>query len=266
MKDTPETLSHVTVLGSGTSMGVPVIGCKCAVCLSSNPHNKRFRSSLLLTTTSGKHIVFDTSPEFRLQMLAAGVSKLQHVIYTHTHADHCHGFDDLRGIYFSHHLPIHCYLQAEDLADLKTRFAYAFEEGGYLGEKPKIQLHEIKLQPFDIEGLEFDPVLLPHGGSNTLAFRVGRFAYATDFKAFPPRDIDHWKGKVDVMVASGLRHRAHNTHSTVGETLELFAKLGVQRGVITHLSHEIDHEIHSKELPPHVSFAYDGMRVDLGDR
>lgn len=256
-------LSHATILGSGTSMGVPTIGCECGVCTSNDPKNQRYRTSIMVTTADGTNIVFDTAPEFRLQMLREGVRRVENIIYTHTHADHCHGFDDLRGLYFGQQSPVTCHLKKVDLEELRDRFSYAFEERGYLGEKPQIHLQEIGLDQFNINGLEIDPVLLPHGGYETLGFRIGRFAYATDFKFFPSECIDRWKGKVDVMIASGLRHRAHSTHSTIGETIELFAKLGVRHGVITHLSHEVDYTSHSKELPPNVVFAYDGLRVDL---
>lgn len=244
-------------------MGVPVIGCECFVCKSSNPRNQRYRSSIMLTTTSENHIVFDTSPEFRLQMLRAGVKRVQNIVYTHTHADHCHGFDDLRGLYFSQNAPITCHLKKEDLDEIRHRFSYAFEDRPYAGAKPIIVLQEITEKCFIIDGLELEPIVLPHGGYRTLAFRVGRFAYATDFKSFPEEYIERWKGKIDVMIASGLRHRPHKTHSTIGETLEVFNRLGVQRGIITHLSHEVDYESHSEELPAHVSLAHDGMRVDL---
>ena len=244
-------------------MGVPVIGCDCAVCTSRDERNQRYRTSLMLTTTTGNHIVFDTTPEFRLQMLRAKVKHLHTVVYTHLHADHSHGFDDLRGVYFAHNEPLHIWAKQEDLDELKSRFAYAFENTGYHATKPDLRTHPIGDGPFVAEGLEVENLSLPHGNSQTLAFRIGNFAYATDFRRFEPHHIARWRGKIDTMVASGLRFRPHNTHSSIAETIDLFNALEVRRGIITHMSHDVEYVRDSQGLPPHISLAYDGMRVDL---
>lgn len=255
---------QVTILGSGTSTGVPVLGCSCDVCKSRDPRNERWRASILIKTSEGIPIVIDTGPEFRLQLIRAQVSELQHVIYTHLHADHCHGFDDLRGLFFNSGNPISCYLDAEYIGELKNRFHYAFEDTGYLGGRPDIHLNPLPQDGgrFDIAGQEADTIRLPHGNVLTNAFRFGNFAYATDFKEFPQEAIERWRGKIHTMVASGLRWREHKTHSTISETLAIFKALGVKRGIVTHMNHEIEYVRDSKLIPEGVELAYDGLVID----
>lgn len=257
---------RVTLLGSGTSTGVPVIGCQCDVCMSNNSYNKRMRTSLALTRDDGKNIIFDTSPEFRMQVLRAEIRTLEAVIYTHIHADHCHGFDDLRAFYFQGKAPVPCYLGAEYKTEFRSRFSYAFEDTGYIGTKPQVDLRIIpEKSPFRVGELEFDFLRLPHGNATSYAYRIGDFAYATDFKKFTPEQIAHWHGKIDTMVASGIHFGEHATHSTIPETIELFKALKVRDGVITHIAHDVDHERDSRRLPKGVRFGYDGMTLMINN-
>lgn len=260
MKD---TTIQVTVLGSGTSTGVPVIACQCSVCLSKSPFNKRTRASILITDGNGKNLVVDTSPDFRTQILRHDVRHLEYVLYTHTHADHCHGLDDLRAFYFFHKVPVECWIATRHVRELRERFAYVFHETGYMGTKPQIHLNEIKSSHFKVGDFEVEMVEVPHGNDLTSAYRIGSFAYATDFKEFPQKVIDMWKGKVKYMIASGIGFKEHPTHSSVPETIKLFEKLEVSKGVITHLSHSIDYERDKVQLPTHVEYAYDGMSFTL---
>ena len=251
----------VTILGSGTSTGVPVIGCDCDVCLSDVPENKRLRTSIMLTRLdTNEHLVIDTTPDFRAQMLRENVKRLKKVLYTHTHADHLHGFDDLRAFYFHSREKLECYLKKSDLEDVKRRFSYAFEATGYQGVAPQVELVEIGTEPFKVwDDFTVEPIELVHGNVKSTAFRFGRFAYATDFKTFTQADIEKWRGKITTMVCSGLHFRTHYTHSIIPETLELLDQLEVENGIITHTSHEVDYHKVNDALPNGRKIAYDGM-------
>lgn len=257
----------VQILGCGTSTGVPVLGCSCQVCVGGNERNQRWRTSIALQTPSGQPLVVDTGPEFRLQALRAGLGTLQRVIYTHIHADHVHGFDDLRGLYFNNQKPISCWLHPDYIKELRHRFHYAFEDTGYLGGRPEIKLISLPDNHgvFSVGDMEVETFLVPHGNALTNIFRFGRFGYATDFKYFTDEVIRAWRGKLHTLVASGLRWKDHKTHSTIPETLELFEKLDVQRGIITHMSHDVDYAKDSEKMPSGVELAYDGMQLTIPD-
>lgn len=254
----------IEILGSGTSTGVPSIGCHCPVCLSTETRNQRLRSSILITRQdTSKNIVIDTTPDFRTQMLRSRSEALEHVLYTHTHADHCHGFDDLRVFYFHSKKPVDCWIHHVHAKEFRTRFFYAFEETLYPGTKPKVVLHEIDDQIFVIDGLPVQPYLLPHGKEFSTAYRIGSFVYATDFKSIPDKILESWKGTVKTMIASGVGFGQYPTHSSVDETVAVFQKLEVDFGVITHLSHEVDSIRDSSKLPEGIQFAYDGMQIEV---
>ncbi|MBC7660306.1 MAG: MBL fold metallo-hydrolase [Chitinophagaceae bacterium] len=253
---------RVHILGSGTSSGVPVIGCHCKVCMSKDPKNHRTRASIALVH-DGQTLLVDTAPEMRLQVLRAGIDAIDGLLYTHMHADHTAGFDDLRGFYFKSRTALNAYLLPEYAPDLKARFRYAFEDTGYYGVTPQVTLHSIPDAPFTIAGFPIDPVRLVHGNVPSCGFRVGRFAYVTDFKNFPTAKIAEWRGKIDVMVASGIHFGTHPTHSVIPETLQLFDDLGVKRGIISHLAHDVDYVEHAALLPDFAEYSFDGMTIDL---
>jgi phosphoribosyl 1,2-cyclic phosphate phosphodiesterase len=255
----------ITILGSGTSTGVPVLGCSCNVCMSPSTFNKRWRASILIQTSQGQNIVVDTGPEFRLQALRAGIRTLQHVIYTHIHADHLHGFDDLRGLYFNSGKPIDIFLDRDYVAELRHRFHYAFEDTGYLGGRPKLNLIELPhdFESMSIAGVDVETARMPHGNVTTNVIKIGRFLYATDFKYFTDEAVRKWRDEIDVMIATGLRWDEHKTHSTISETIDLFKRLRVRRGILTHLSHQVDYERDSPKISGAAEFAYDGMSIEL---
>ena len=255
---------QVRVLGSGTSTGVPIIGCDCSVCSSSGERNKRTRASLLLSVGE-KNIVIDTSPEFRLQILQAGIKTLSAVLYTHIHADHCHGFDDLRVFSFakSRGTPISCYMDASFIEEFKNKFSYVFATNSYYGTLPQVELLPVPAGIFKVAGIEIESVRLPHGAIMTNAYRCGSFAYATDFKYFSDALLASWRGKIETMLISGARFKPHPTHSSVSESLAIMQTLGVRRGYLTHLSHDVDYYKHSDALPSGFAFAYDGLVIDL---
>lgn len=217
----------------------------------------------MLTLDNGEHIVIDTGPDFRVQMLRHRVKKLLHVFYTHIHADHCHGFDDIRAFYFGTGKPMQCYVPEVHAAAFKSRFDYVFQDMGYLGTKPQVVLHEVGEGTFEVMGYPIETVLLPHGSSTSMAFRLGSFAYATDFKEFPQDLQKRWKGKLHTLVASGVRYRPLPTHSTLPETAILMENLQVEKGIISHLNHDIDHGMAQKDLSPSLNLAYDGMVIDV---
>jgi phosphoribosyl 1,2-cyclic phosphate phosphodiesterase len=252
----------IQILGSGTSTGVPVIACNCPVCTSTEPKNKRTRASVAISE-GDRLILVDTSPEMRLQVLGAGIKALDAVLYTHLHADHSAGFDDLRAFFFRSRGPIDLYMLPQYIPEMRTRFSYAFENTGYQGAVPSVTLHPIPESSFTVAGFDIEPVRLAHGHVETCGFRFGRFLYATDFKRFPDFIVEKWRGKIDVMVASGIHFGTHQAHSVIPETLALFEALGVKRGIISHLAHDVDYAKHSALLPAHVEFAFDGMTIDL---
>jgi len=253
---------QVKVLGSGTSIGIPMLGCSCAVCESTNPKNFRTRASIMLTNDKGQNLVIDTGPDFRTQMLREKIKKVDQVLYTHAHSDHANGLDDLRGFFFSHKTPIDCFVVESEIEAFENRFSYIFKQTGYLGSRAEIRLNRIPDEGFfDILDMKVETARLPHGNVKVSCFRFGSFLYATDFKTFPDELIERWKGKIEIMVASGPRFTQLPTHSSVTETIEVFQKLGVKRGIISHISHEIDHERDRDKLPHGVEFAYDGMTL-----
>lgn len=250
------------LLGSGTSTGVPVIGCRCAVCTSDEPKNKRTRASVAVQR-GDETILIDTSPEMRLQLLGADIRKLTAVLYTHLHADHVHGFDDLRALFFKNRKPLDVYLLPELIPELKVRFAYAFESTGYIGAVPQVTLKPIPDGLFQVGSFHIEPIRLPHGHVTSCGFRFDNFAYATDFKEFSPEHISKWRGRVHSMIASGIHFGQHPSHSVIPETIALFQTLGVRRGVLSHLSHDVDYLKHAELLPPQVELGFDGMKIDL---
>lgn len=256
---------RITVLGSGTSTGVPLIGCRCDVCRSDDPKDKRTRASLLVTPQAdAAPILFDTGPEVRLQLVRHDVDAISSVIYTHIHADHSHGFDDLRVLYFRERKPLPCYMPEQFIEEFKTRFAYAFSDTGYQGLPPQIDLRALSPGPFRVgSGDELEAFALPHGNVTTFGYRIGPFAYLTDFKVVPEQVRQRLRGKVKCIVASGIRFREHPTHSSIPETVQLFEDLKVERGVISHLSHEVSHQAVAAQLPSGIELAYDGMIIDV---
>lgn len=262
----------VTILGSGSSTGVPSIGCDCSVCQSSEPKNKRTRASILIHFhDSKKNWVIDTGADFRYQMLCNRVQNLDNIFITHTHADHCHGFDDVRAFYFRSKEPLDLWIHKEHIEEFRTRFAYVFSASSYAGSRPVIELHELDKGVHKVDDIEFESAIAPHGPTTTTVFRIGSFVYATDFKSFPRHLVEAWKSKVTTMIASGISFDPHPTHSSVYETLDLFDSLGIKHGIVTHLSHRIDYGRDAKHLQrfapsgaqPVYEFAYDGMKIEI---
>lgn len=249
----------VTVLGSGTSKGVPEIGCSCDVCSSSDSHDKRLRSSVLVST-HGMKILIDASPDFRAQALTHSIRELDAVLVTHYHADHVGGFDDLRAFCGTKDLPV--YLRKDVDSSLRKRLDYCFREHPYPGV-PHFQMNVIENQPFFIDGLKIIPIEVMHGKLPIFGYRIGDFAYITDAKTISENEKEKLKG-LKVLVINALRDRDHFAHFTISEALELIEELKPEKAFLTHLCHEAGrHESLSERLPENVSPAYDGMHIHI---
>jgi len=251
---------RVTMLGSGTSTGVPVIGCTCSVCTSDNPRNKRWRAGLRLELERGVALV-DTPTDFRAQALRYGVHRVDAVLFTHAHADHVFGLDDLRIFNFRQRTAIRCYASAPTLAMLRRYFAYAFEDGQEGGGKPVLDLVEVR-EPFDLLGRRIVPVPVWHGELEVYGYRLGDFAYVTDCSRIPEESFRLLEG-VRILVLGALRYRPHPTHFTVEEAIQAAARIGAERTFLTHLTHDIDHDAPAVRFPPGVAFGYDGLTLEV---
>jgi phosphoribosyl 1,2-cyclic phosphate phosphodiesterase len=254
--------ARVTVLGSGTSHGVPMIGCSCAVCRSADPRDRRTRPSIHVAVEDGPSILVDTSTDLRMQALTHGVTRVDAILFTHSHADHVMGLDDSRRFSQMRKAAIPCYADDLTAASLRKTFYYAFDpatdKGGGL---PEIDLRTID-GPFSIEGVAIQPIPLMHGARAILGFRFGDFAYLTDTNHVP----DHaWPllGGVKTMILDALRHRPHPTHFTVAEALAVVERLKPQQTYFTHICHDLPHVATNESLPAGVELAYDGLAFDI---
>jgi phosphoribosyl 1,2-cyclic phosphate phosphodiesterase len=280
---------RVTVLGSGTSHGVPAIGCDCAVCRSADPRDRRMRPSILIEiqadaeaprvepggdTAGGgpsvppafadavRSILVDTSTDLRMQALTNDIRRVDAILFTHSHADHVFGLDDVRRYNQIQKAAIPCYADAETIASLRRMFAYIFEpprqQGGGL---PQLSLFRIA-GPWMMGAVEIVPVPLFHGRLSVLGFRIGSFAYLTDCNRIPEESWTLLAG-VRTVIIDALRHRPHSTHFSVGEAIDAVARLGAERAYFTHICHDLGHAETSAQLPAGVELAYDGLVLEV---
>lgn len=250
----------LTILGSGTSTGVPVLGCHCDVCSSSEPRNNRTRCSVLLEW-AGHKVLIDTATDFRQQALREGIEQIDSVLYTHAHADHVHGIDDLRTFTLRTGNAIPVYAARDVLDRIQVLFSYAFSEAEVSGYRPRLQVNEVT-GTFDLLGQKVTPIPLTHGSGESLGYRVGNLAYVVDCSAIPESSWTLLEG-LEVLVIDALRFREHNAHFSINEAIDVARKLRVQKTLLTHLTHDVDYARHSTGLPEGVEFAYDGQTVTL---
>lgn len=248
------------MLGTGTSTGVPVVGCRCAVCTSPDPRDRRLRPGLKLELDGGT-VVVDTSPDFREQSLRFGIERVDAVLYTHPHADHVFGLDDLRPFNFRQKATIPCYGSAATLERLRQIFAYVFEPGEEGGGKPRIDLVEVEA-PFELLGETVVPVPVAHGSMPVLGFRIGPFAVVTDVHFIPEESFARLKG-VEVLVLSALRYRPHPTHFNIDQAIAAAARVGARRTLFTHVAHDVEHAALERALPAGVEIGHDGLVVEI---
>lgn len=251
---------RITVLGSGTSSGVPTLGCGCAVCHSTDVRDKRLRPSILVQW-SGFNIVVDTTPDFRQQALRAGIERVDAILYTHAHADHIMGLDDVRPLNFKQRAAIPIFGTEETIGHIRRVFRYVFESSNAESAVPQVEVHEFGDEPFEVCGLRVTPVRLAHGRTAVHGFRFGPAAYLTDHSEIPAESMDRLRG-LDVLFLDALRHRPHPTHSTVAKSLVSVAALEPRRAFFTHISHDLAHAATEETLPPHVRLAYDGLEAE----
>jgi phosphoribosyl 1,2-cyclic phosphate phosphodiesterase len=253
-----------TFLGTGTSVGVPMLGCDCEVCTSTDPRNHRYRCAVLIRTPEG-NILIDTPPELRLQLLREKVGRIHAVLYTHYHADHLFGLDDLRPFpkYLGGAVPIHC---AEDVEQrIRQTFSYAFaHEAKNLppGFVPSLAFRRISASPFEVLGERVTPIPLLHAQFDVLGFRIGNVAYCTDVGEIPDRSWPLLEG-LDVLVLDALRYKPHPAHFSLNQALEVIARVRPKQAYLTHMSHELEHEATNRALPSGVELAYDGLAFEF---
>ena len=251
----------ITVLGSGTSSGVPTIGCGCAVCTSTDPKDARLRPSILISNGE-RNIVIDTTPDFRTQVLRAKLRRLDAVIYTHGHADHIMGLDDVRPFNFHQQSRIPIYAAPATLSIIERAFSYVFAKRSVNTAIPQLDVNVIGHEAFEVLGMRFEPIPLLHGQETILGFRFGDAAYLTDHSEVPESSIAKLEG-LDVLFLDALRHKPHPTHSTVETSLATARRLRARTTYFTHICHDLPHAATQAALPPGVFLAWDGLEIEV---
>lgn len=259
---------RLSFLGTGTSFGVPVIGCTCATCTSPDPRDKRMRHAVVVESDDGdRRILVDTPPELRLQLVRAGIARIDAVWFTHCHADHVHGIDDLRAFAMRPEHPLTAYADPDCARVLTRKFDYIFDASlrplpGT--SKPELQLEVFHdRQPIQVAGFQVLPLAVPHGAVQVYGFRIGDLGYITDAKSLPEHVVDALRG-VRVLVLNALwKGKPHPTHFTVEEAVAAAAEVGAERTFLTHLSHRVRHAELLDSLPEGVEPAYDGLTVEI---
>lgn len=263
--ETTENRIRVTLLGTGTSTGIPVIGCRCRVCTSTDPRDERTRCACRIEA-AGVHIVIDTGPDFRRQALREGIDHVDAVLFTHHHFDHVVGLDDLRPFFFRNRRPIPCYARDNTVAVLQDMFRYIFEDGSYPGV-PDLTLAEVT-GPFDVVSRESPerrihvvPIDAFHGDLPMLGYRIGRFAYLTDTNHLP--ETSHaMLGDLDVLVLDALREEHHPTHYSIDEAVEVARRIGAKKTYFVHMTHSVSHAEIDRSLPDGMWLGYDGLTFE----
>jgi len=250
----------ITVLGSGTSSGVPTIGCSCPVCHSADPRDTRLRPSILIAH-GNRNIVIDTTPDFRAQVLRARITHLDAIVYTHGHADHILGLDDVRPFNYHQGARIPIYAARPALAIIQRVFEYVFDNRERSTTVPRLDVHLIEDAPFEVLGLRFEPIPIMHGNQTIFGFRFENVAYLTDHSDIPPSSLERLQG-LDILFLDALRHRPHHTHSTIEASTAIAQKLKAGRTYFTHMSHDVCHAETQAALPAGVFLAYDGLEIE----
>jgi phosphoribosyl 1,2-cyclic phosphate phosphodiesterase len=253
---------RVTFLGTGTSTGVPVVGCRCRVCTSEDPRNQRLRQSVKIEM-NGKHFLIDTTPDLRLQLLRDPIPRLDFVLFTHSHSDHLMGLDDIRPFNFRQREPVHAFANAMTAKAIRRAFAYIWDMSSQIGGgKPQLELHEVE-EAFTHEGIEIVPIPVDHGDWTILGFRIGNFAYITDTNGIPPASMKLLEG-IEILALDGLRPAPrHPTHFVIEEAVSYAQRIGARETWLIHLAHEVEHAEVEAKLPAGIRLAYDRLVLEL---
>jgi len=253
---------RVIILGCATSTGVLIVGCGCGVCTSENPKNKRTRCSVFIEANN-TNILIDTAPDLRFQALRHGITLINGVLYTHSHADHTHGIDDLRTYNFINRMTIPCYGNALTINNLKNNFAYIFDGIYSAGGKPKLVLNEVH-DDFELNGVKITPIDINHADWVILGYRIGAVAYLTDCSGIPDYSYDKLQN-LDLLIIDALRPSPHAAHFSVEQAVEQIERIKPKKAVLTHMGHELDYDILQSRLPHNIMPAYDGMEFEFDD-
>lgn len=254
---------RVVFLGTATSYGVPQVGCRCGTCTSRDPRNFRTRASVYVETGEGVRLLLDVGPEMRLQALREGIDRVDAVLFTHYHADHTSGIDDLKAFNASLQGPLPCFGDADTERSLRTRFPWAFEGTPWIGLIPHITYTVVDAEPFCAGGSSMVvPIPMRHGRIRATGYRVEDFAYLTDTSGLPSSSIAQLHG-LDTMVIDSFRWEPHPTHLSVREALDVISQTRPRRAFLTHVGHSLEHTATNARLPANVEVAYDGLRLEM---
>lgn len=252
---------QLIMLGVGSSAGTPVIGCKCVTCLSSNPRNKRTRSSAVVTMPGGEVVLIDTGPDLRQQALREGLTRVDAVLYTHTHADHLHGIDDLRAFCQIQRQQIPLYGNQDAVSHISSKFAYVLREPEDFWELPVLSINRVN-GAFSLFGVTIIPIPIKHGRSDILGYRIGNMAYLTDVSEIPQSSLELLQG-LDVLMLDCLRYKPHFTHINLEQSLAYASHIKARNTYLIHMTHEMEFDALSQQLPPSVHVAYDGLKLSI---
>lgn len=249
------------MLGVGSSAGTPVVGCRCATCLSNDVRNKRTRCSSLITLNSGENILIDTGPDLRNQALRENINRVDAVLYTHTHADHLHGIDDLRAFCVLQRQQIPLYANAEAIAHISQKFGYTLREPCNFWEMPVLRVESIE-SPFKLFGVTITPIPVMHGKSHIFGYRVDNIAYLTDVSTIPEESFAFLEN-LDILLIDCLREAAHPTHINIEQSLAYISRINAKQSYLIHMTHEIEYASLTNKLPKDVFVGFDGLRLHV---
>lgn len=252
---------QLTILGAGSSAGTPVVGCDCITCCSSHPRNYRTRCSSMVTLDSGEVVLIDTGPDLRIQALRENMTRVDAVLYTHTHADHLHGIDDLRAFCQRNRQQIPLYAKQDAVDHILAKFGYAIREPSHFWDLPVLGIKAIDA-PFKLFGQTVIPIPVVHGRINIFGYRIGNMAYLTDVSEIPESSFALLEG-LELLLIDCLRYEPHPTHINVDQSLILIEKIGAQQSILIHMTHELEYATLTSVLPPNVSVGYDGLKLNF---